>query len=580
MGDVHAAASPASAIAPAVAILAAGFVVIIIARFTKLSSIVGFLIAGILLGDQGGVGLLHHDNPTIHLLAELGVVFLLFDIGLHFSVREMRDSRKELFVLAPIQMALGTAIFGGIALILGASGPLAIILGGGFALSSTAVVARLLNEEHLNTCPLGKSALAILVFQDIVAIFLLILAGSLGEDAGSTAQLAGEAFVKAVIAFAAALLLGRYVAKPVFQFLARLRAEETFPIAVLLIILASSTATAVVGLSMTLGAFLAGMIVAHSPYRPLVQTEVRPFRALLLSFFFMTVGMSLNIQVLLGQLPLVILVATGALIIKTVLIAAAALASGWSRAGAVRLAALLAQTSEFALVILGIPAVVAGLAGGPAASVLIAGAALSIALAPGWSWLGKRAATWISQRTHSARELSRVQSSQPLATDESVVVVGLTEAGRLTIDALRAHKLPFIALETDPERHAEADAIGYPAALGDTADMRFWEAAGATKARAIVLGRARYDMSRELTPILRDRFPNVVRFVAVDNVGEFVRHNRLGMRAHLLDREPKGVEMVIDVLRHMDVSEEDINDWVREVGGATPDLDSEHAEAA
>lgn len=568
---VHA-ASPVAALLPGVVILAAGLISLLVTRLTRISSIVGFIVAGVILGDQGGLGVLSHSSSTVHLLAELGVVFLLFDIGLHFSVRELKENRRDLLGLAPLQMLIASVAFTGILLFLNAPWPLAIIVGTGFGLSSTAVVARLLAEQHLSTCPLGRSALSVLVFQDVVAIFLLIFAGSLSSDPSNIAVLAGLAFAKAIMAFAAALVLGRFVAKPAFAMLAKLQVEETFPITVLLIILAAAAASAAAGLSLTLGAFLAGMIVAHSPYRPLVQTEVRPFRALLLSFFFMTVGIALNIEQLLSYLPYVLLVAIGVLVIKTVLIGVAALLTGWSPAGALRLGALMAQASEFALVILGISAVATGFGDGPLVSVLIAGAALSIAIAPGWSWLGKRAATLISERFRPATELSKLPSAPGGSVgDEPVVVIGLTEPGRLAIDALRAHAIAYVALETDPALLAEADAMGYSAALGDTADVRFWEAAGAARPRAVVLGLSRYEVSKALTPIIRDKFPHVVRFVAVDNVGEFVRHNRLGMRAHLMDAEPHGLELAVDVLRHCEVSEEDIQAWIADIRSVQAD---------
>ncbi len=571
VADTAHGAGPAAALAPAVAILAAGLAALLVSKFTRLSSIVGFLIAGIILGDQGGFGLLDHDSATIHLIAELGVVFLLFDIGLHFSVRELQDSRKDLLALAPLQMALCTAAFSGVLWAMGLDPALALIVGAGFALSSTAVVARLLAEGHLSSCPLGKSSLSILVFQDVVAIFLLIFAGSLGEEGTNIALLAGLALVKALIAFAAALVMGRYVAKPAFQFLTDMRVDEALPIVALLIILASAAATALAGLSLTLGAFLAGMIVAHTPYRTLVQTEVRPFRALLLSFFFMSVGLGLDTQVLIAQAPLIIALAVGLLVIKSVLIAAAALASGWSRAGAARLAALLAQASEFVLVILGISAVANGIAaregfgvaGAQLVSVLIAAAALTLALAPAWSWLGKRASVVLATRAASSgRELVKnAGHANARNTGKPVLIIGLTEAGRLAVDALRKHNFDIIMMEHDADRYAEAESMGYAAHFGDTADMRFWTTVGANAATAVVLGEARYETSRALTPLVRVRFPELVRFVAVQSMGEFVRHNRLGMRAHLLDREPEGVNLVVDLLRHLDLDEDDIKAW-------------------
>lgn len=568
MADPHAdAIAPAAALAPAVAILGAGLFAVLLSKFTRVSTLVYFVIAGIVLGDQGGLGLLNHDDFTVHLLAELGVVFLLFDIGLHFSIRDVKESRGDLLGLAPTQMAACTIPFFVAGLLFGLDPALALVVAAAFGLSSTAVVARLLSERNLNGCPLGRSAIAVLIFQDVVAIFLLVFAESLSDTGAGLAMLAGSALVKALLALGAAMLLARYVGKPAFQFLSAVRVEEALPIAALLVVLASAAATAWAGLSLTLGAFLAGMIVAHTPYRPLIQTEVRPFRALLLSFFFMSVGMSLDTAFLLREWPLVVALAVGLLVVKSVLILLAALVNRWSLPGAVQLATLLAQGSEFALVILGIGAVVASLQPDVTA-LLVATAALSLAMAPLWSWGGMRLARIIATRTKPARELKR--AAAPLINGaDPVVVVGLNPAGRLTVDALRAHQLPVIAMETDPDLFATAMADGYDAHFGDATDFRFWETVGATEAAAVVLSQARYESARELTPVVRERFPDVVRFVAVDNVADFVRHNRLGMRAHLLADEPYGLELAADVLRHLAVDEADIHAWRKSLKAET-----------
>ncbi|WP_290478621.1 cation:proton antiporter, partial [Hyphomonas sp. UBA1923] len=301
--------SPADAVGalvPAITLLGFGAAAALVSRALNLSPIVGYLLAGILIGP-GMLNLIHESGGT-HLLAELGVVFLLFDIGMHVSLRELKESRGDLLGLAPVHLLLTGLISAGALYMLGISWPIAIAVGLSLGLSSTAVVARILTEREQNSCPIGRTATHVLIFQDIVAIFLMIFATSLGEGetAAGLAGLLSEyllnggavplaaglllAFVQALIAFGAAMLFSRYLLNPVFRTLAATRNDEAFTAFTLLLVLAAACATAMIGLSLTLGAFLAGLAVSGTPFRHQVQTEMGPFRGLLLSFFFISVG--------------------------------------------------------------------------------------------------------------------------------------------------------------------------------------------------------------------------------------------------------------------------------------------------
>ncbi|WP_290482528.1 cation:proton antiporter, partial [Hyphomonas sp. UBA3601] len=258
-------------------------------------------------------------------------------IGMHVSLRELKESRGDLLGLAPVHLLLTGLISAGALYMLGISWSIAIAVGLSLGLSSTAVVARILTEREQNSCPIGRTATHVLIFQDIVAIFLMIFATSLGEGetAAGLAGLLSEyllnggavplaaglllAFVQALIAFGAAMLFSRYLLNPVFRTLAATRNDEAFTAFTLLLVLAAACATAMIGLSLTLGAFLAGLAVSGTPFRHQVQTEMGPFRGLLLSFFFISVGLSIDLPGLLRNLPLVVIGAFGILTVKTAL---------------------------------------------------------------------------------------------------------------------------------------------------------------------------------------------------------------------------------------------------------------------
>lgn len=281
MNDAH-------ALTPAITLLLVGVLAILLTRRIGQSPIVGYLAACVLIGPHA-LGLIE-ENKTTHLLAELGVVFLLFDIGLHFSLSTIWEARRDIFGMGPSQILACGLAFGVIALAFGLAPEYAIILGGALALSSTAVVAHTLAERRQQNCPVGLTGTAILIFQDICAIFLLVFAASLDSGEATSehpdfTMTIAMAIVKAAVAFIAAVLIGRYAIKPMFRLFSQTKNEEVFTAIALLIILATATATGRAGLSLTLGAFLGGMIISETPFRHIIQTEAKPFRNLLLAFF-------------------------------------------------------------------------------------------------------------------------------------------------------------------------------------------------------------------------------------------------------------------------------------------------------
>ena len=567
--------SPADAVGalvPAITLLGFGAAAALVSRALNLSPIVGYLLAGILIGP-GMLNLIHESGGT-HLLAELGVVFLLFDIGMHVSLRELKESRGDLLGLAPVHLLLTGLISAGALYMLGISWSIAIAVGLSLGLSSTAVVARILTEREQNSCPIGRTATHVLIFQDIVAIFLMIFATSLGEGetAAGLAGLLSEyllnggavplaaglllAFVQALIAFGAAMLFSRYLLNPVFRTLAATRNDEAFTAFTLLLVLAAACATAMIGLSLTLGAFLAGLAVSGTPFRHQVQTEMGPFRGLLLSFFFISVGLSIDLPGLLRNLPLVVIGAFGILTVKTALGYIAARMNGWSVPGATQLATLLAQGSEFALVILSLASITANMPPALMGS-LIAAIALSLALAPSWAMLGGKLSRELARR----KQVTMETSGEP-AGERPVIVIGMSAAGRLAVDALIDFDIPYIATDGDPDRFLSAVADGYNVSFGDAANMKLIEAVGGSNARAVVLGKARYEVSKEVTPSINRRFPDLVRLVAVETIHDLDRYLELNIRAHLVAGEPKGIEMVADMLRVLGVPDKELADWL------------------
>jgi CPA2 family monovalent cation:H+ antiporter-2 len=543
------------ALQPAIIYLGAGLAAAFASQAVKLSPIVGYLVAGLAIGPFG-LGLVE-ENGTTAFLAELGVVFLLFDIGLHFSIHEIRVRRRDMLGLAPVQMILAGGAFAGVGWLLGWPWETSVIVGVSLALSSTAVVARILADRHAEGGPLGRSATAVLVAQDVAAIFLLVFAASLGEegkalDVWSVGRMVGYA----IASLAVAVLAGRFVVRPLFRSLAQTNNREAFTVVALFIVLAASAATARIGLSLTLGAFLAGMALSDTPYRHVVQHEVKPFQGLLLGLFFMSVGMGVNLPAMAAVWPAVLATAVVVVALKTATMFLAARINRWKTPGAVALGFLLSQGSEFTLVVVAMPAV-AGALPDSWSSIILAAVAVTLVAAPFWASLGGRLSRRLVAKGKEAA------APAPLVAPGAVLVFGMTEEGRMAVDALKAHHIPYVAIDSDPERFVAARSEGYDVSYGDARDSRLMEKLGASRARAVVIGGPRLGVN-PVHAVSEADGTTPQRFIAVNTSEERAAQKARGLRAHLALAEPRGVELAADLLAQMGVEPPAIAAWLAE----------------
>jgi CPA2 family monovalent cation:H+ antiporter-2 len=539
---------------PVLLLLLFGIAAVVGSRALRLSPIVGYLLLGIIL-SASGLGRLV-DAAVVQQLAELGVVFLLFDVGLHFSPRHVREQAADIFGFGPVQVAFGTLGLGGLALLLGLRPGPALLVGATLALSSTAVVARLIAERHQQSCPVGLTGTAILIFQDLAAILILIVATASGQGQAILPAI-GFAVVKAGASFAIALGLARVVVRPLFNLVARTRNEEVFTAAALLVALATAWATAQVGLSLTLGAFLGGMVLAETPYRAVVQSEIKPFRGLLLGFFFISVGLSLDRDALVQSWPAILLATAALVAVKTASNMLASLVFRWSIPGSTQLGLLLAQGSEFAFVVFSLGSVRA-MVGERTTAVLVAAVALSLAATPGLAELGRMLAGRMRQRR------SRVGADPELVPGEMlgpVFIVGMGRRGRTVADALTELEIAYASVERDPRRLSEAVADGYTVAYGDVADPRLWSAVAMEERRISVLTAPSLEISAGLTAMAQTFFPDLKRLAAVDDSETGAAFAAVGVTPVVDGGPVLGLALAVAVLTELGVETEQVDAW-------------------
>jgi CPA2 family monovalent cation:H+ antiporter-2 len=542
---------------PVLILLVVGILSIAIMRPLRMSPIVGYLIAGMLIGVHGFGWI--EESETTHLLAELGVVFLLFDIGLHFSIGQIWDARRDILGLGPLQVILCTAGFTALAMLAGLGVGIAITVSAALALSSTAVASQVLADNQQSRCPVAVSATAVLIFQDICAIFLLILASSLGNTEVSLGSIIGVAAIKGMVAFVAALFIGRVVIGPAFNFIARAKDNEVFTATALLIVLSTAAATGLFGLSLTLGAFLAGMIISDTPYRHAIQTEVSPFRGLLLGFFFITVGMALDTHIILQQWWIIALLTMVIVALKALLIFLAARTLRIDARSALQMGVLLSQGSEFAFVIFAMVPVQAAL-GAEYSSILIIAVAASMALTPVLVNAARRLAVkWADEDWNSSQQAG----GGAQAHDASVIIVGMGEVGRRVASALDASDISYRAIENDHDCFMDACTSGYTVGFGDATDLRLMDTIRMSHADTIVITFADYAIARQLAPVVLERYPGLRLMVAVDSGADKTRFDALGMQAVVQHSYPRGLDMAAVLLGEYRVVNKKIQDWMQ-----------------
>jgi len=466
-------------------LLAASVVVVVVCRLVRLPPILGYLIVGAAVGPHALAAV--PDTASTRHLAEFGIVFLMFSIGLEFSLAQVRAMRRAVFGLGLAQVGITTAA-GALALpLLGFSWQAGLVLGGALAMSSTAIVSKMLAERTELGTPHGRDAMGILLFQDLAVVAFLIVIPSLNRTGAELATALALAAVKALIVLMLILGLGQKPMRAWFQLVARQRSSELFMLNLLLVTLGLAWLTEIAGLSLALGAFLAGMLIAETEFRYQVEEDIKPFRDVLLGLFFVTVGMSLDFSVVAHRWPQVLLLLVGPVLAKLVLVVVLARGFGAPLPTALRTGFYLAQAGEFALVMLTL-SLQGTLIGRDLAQVVLAAMVLSMLLAPLLIEFGEpivrrlTANDWLSR----AAQLTQI-AARTMARQDHVIICGFGRSGQNLARLLEREEIPYVALDADPQRVREAAADGSSVVYGDASRREALTAAGLAKARAVAI---------------------------------------------------------------------------------------------
>jgi CPA2 family monovalent cation:H+ antiporter-2 len=488
-------------------LLAAAVVVVAVFRTLGLPPILGYLLVGAVLGPHAAGWV--PDTEETHHLAEFGVVFLMFSIGLEFSLARLYSMKRIVFGLGAAQVIVSTLIATLLARLLGIPWLAGLALGGALAMSSTAMLSKLLTERGELDAPHGREVIGVLLFQDIAVVPLLVMIPAFSQPVEAMAEALLLAAVKAAILLALVLFVGQRALSAWFYMVARRKSAELFMLNVLLITLGLAWLTELAGLSLALGAFTAGMLIGETEYRYQVEEDIKPFRDVLLGLFFVAIGMRLDVLQILAQWWLVGAILFGLLTIKLAVVGLASRLLGSSPGTALRSGLWLCAGGEFGFVILARGSDVK-LLGPEVLQPLLAAMVLSLMLAPLIIHFSERLVFRFVASEWLLRSMQLTQlAAQSLASDKHAILCGYGRTGQHLARFLEAEGISYMALDLDPERVREASVAAEAVSFGDAAKKETLLAAGLSRARVVVVTFADIDAALRVIHRVRELRPDV-----------------------------------------------------------------------
>ena len=499
--------------------LVAAVLGVVACRALKLPPMLGYLVVGVLIGPNALA--LAKDNAGVKYLAEFGVVFLMFVIGLEFNLPKLRSMRTLVFGLGFSQVLLTMAgtLAGHVLLVWGWNAVAgeawqmgwrgAVVLGGAMAMSSTAIVVKLMAERLELESEHGRRVLGVLLFQDLAVVPLLVLIPALNESGGELMMSLGVALLKAVVLLTILLVGGQRVMRWWLTLVARYKSEELFMLNLLLVTLGLAWLTEEAGLSLALGAFVAGMLVAETEYKHQVETDIRPFHDVLLGLFFITIGMKLDWRPVIDQWQLVLLLTCAPVLAKSALVALLARGFGAAPGVALRTGLYLAQAGEFGFVLLTLGAE-NSLVAPEWLSPILASMVLSMLATPFIVMYSNRivmrlvSSDWMMQ----SLQLTTI-ARKSIGAEKHVIICGYGRSGQNLASMLSTQHIPYMALDLDPDRVRQAAAAGQSVVFGDAARLQSLMAAGLARAHAVVVSYIDTPSALKILRLVREHAPTV-----------------------------------------------------------------------
>ncbi len=503
-------------------LLTSSVLAIALFRAMRLPAMLAYFVVGILFGPFA-LNLLPSTESGRHV-AEFGIVFLMFSIGLEFSLPKLYAMRKTLFGLGGAQVVITLGVTMLVGWLAGLSLPTAFVVGGALTMSSTAIVSKILMERVDLNSRHGRLSIGILLFQDLAVIPILVLIPALGAQSGNLTTTLGLSFIKTAVLLFVLFKFGKGIISFWFGLVAQQRSRELFVMNVLMVTLLLAAATKLAGLSYALGAFIAGMLISETRYRYQVESDIASFRDILLGLFFISVGMLLDFNYLINHIGLVLALLVGFVLFKALVIAALTRVFGFETGVGIRTGIILAQAGEFSFVILAL-GLEQKLIGGNDLQLVLAASLISMVIAPFIiQYNGRIARKLVKSYTRNSSQVVQELDGVAKYLKNHVIICGYGRSGQYLGRFLREENIPFIALDIDPTRVHEAAAAGQHVMYGDAGRRNVLEAAGGERAKALIVSYSDMRASMKVLHVAQEAYPDlpvIVRTYDETHMDEF-----------------------------------------------------------
>lgn len=536
-------------------IAVAVFIVTIFKRI-QLSPVLGYLVAGIIIGDHG-LKIVYYEDVAV--LGELGVVFLLFVIGLELSIERLKAMRRYVFGLGSLQVMITALIISAGVVLFTGNHSSAIIIAGGLALSSTAIVMQVVTETKSQSMQVGRIALSILLLQDVAVVPLLVIVPLLANGSSDTLPIVlGIALLKAIFVLAVIFISGRVLLRPLFSFMSSDNIENSeLPIAVtLLIVLSAAWGTEYFGLSLALGAFVSGVLVAETDFRNTAEKSIYPFKSLLLGLFFMSVGMKINVIEIYAHITTIITLCLSLIILKALIISFLCILFGFNKGVAIHSGLLLAQGGEFAFILFTLGKEY-GVIEENTANILFLVITCSMALTPLLAMIGNKVAEKVERGLGSTPIQIIEFGTRDLSNH--VIIAGFGKVGKMVAKVLAVEGVSYVALDINDDVVREEIANGLPVFKGDASQISTLKAIGADRAKTIVITMNNQVTIKKTIKVINNNFKDlgiIIRLKDLQNSNELYN---LGVDTIIPQDYETGLHLGSAALKSVGISEYEIN---------------------
>lgn len=543
------------------ALLGAGVVGVAVFRKLGLGSVLGYLTAGLALGPFG-LGVIREPQTILHV-AEFGVVIFLFIIGLEMRPQRLWSMKGEIFGLGTAQVGLSGLALTLLAMAAGVSAPVAFVGAMGFVMSSTAVIMQMLEERGQLGTAAGRRAISVLLFEDLAIVPLLAIVAIMGAQLAPSGEVGAPLWQTAALAIGAVavvLAFGRYLINPIFRFLARNGGREVMIAAALLVVSGTAWLLDTVGLSMAMGAFLAGVLLSDSSFRHQLEADVEPFRAILLGLFFLSVGMALDVSVVITDWQVVLVGLAGFMLAKAAVIYVVARVLKAGHREGIERAALFAQGGEFAFVLYS-AAATAGVIDARAGATFTAIVILSMALTPLTTLALSRLMP--PPKDRDIADMDDVEEAADL--EGRVLIIGFGRFSQVVSQPLLAHNVDVTIIEKDVDMIQAAANFGFKVYYGDGCRLDTLRASGIEKAEAVLVCIDDAEATDHIVQLVKHEFPDTKIFARAYDRGASIRLIKAGVNYELRETFESALTFGGQVLRELDVPDVEIEETIADV---------------